>query len=58
MTIREALKLSINTIAAQVGAEVGPAKIVDLGKRFGISSKLRTTCLLYTSDAADEGFEG
>lgn len=43
MTIREALKLSINTIAAQVGAEVGPAKIVDLGKRFGITTKLRST---------------
>lgn len=43
MTIREALKLSINTIAAQVGAEVGPAKVVDLGKRFGISTNLRST---------------
>ena len=43
MTIREALKLSINTIAAQVGAEVGPAKIVDIGKRFGITTNLRST---------------
>ena len=43
MTIREALKLSINTIAAQVGAEVGPAKVVDLGKRFGITTNLRST---------------
>lgn len=43
MTIREALKLSINTIAAQVGAEVGPAKVVDIGKRFGISTNLRST---------------
>ena len=40
MTIREALKLSINTIAAQVGAEVGPSKIVELSKRFGINSQL------------------
>lgn len=43
MTIREALKLSINTIAAQVGAEVGPAKVVDIGKRFGITTNLRST---------------
>jgi len=43
MTIREALKLSINTIAAQVGAEIGPAKVVDIGKRFGISTNLRST---------------
>ncbi len=41
MTIREALKLSINTIAAQVGAEVGPDKVVELAKRFGISTDLR-----------------
>ncbi|MBT8473283.1 MAG: PBP1A family penicillin-binding protein [Marinicaulis sp.] len=40
MTIREAIKLSINTIAAQVGAEIGPSKIVELSKRFGISTKL------------------
>lgn len=43
MTLREALKLSINTIAAQIGAEVGPPKIVDLGRRFGISTNLRST---------------
>lgn len=43
MTIREALKLSINTIAAQVGAEVGPPKIVDIGRRFGIKTNLRST---------------
>jgi len=40
MTVREALKLSTNTIAAQVGAEVGPNKIVEISNRFGISSKL------------------
>ncbi|HHL42805.1 MAG TPA: PBP1A family penicillin-binding protein [Hellea balneolensis] len=40
MTIREALKLSINTVAAQVGAEIGPSRVVELAKRFGISSKL------------------
>jgi penicillin-binding protein 1A len=43
MTLREALKLSINTIAAQVGAEVGPPKVVDLGRRFGITTNLRST---------------
>jgi len=41
MTIREALKLSINTIAAQVGAEVGPSRVAALARRFGMSSDLR-----------------
>jgi len=41
MTLREALKLSINTIAAQVGAEVGPSRVAELGTRFGIGSELR-----------------
>jgi penicillin-binding protein 1A len=40
ITLREALKLSINTVAAQVGAEVGPSKIVELAGRFGITTKL------------------
>ncbi|WP_017930138.1 transglycosylase domain-containing protein [Robiginitomaculum antarcticum] len=40
MTIRESLKLSINTVAAQVGAEIGPQRIVELANRFGIRSKL------------------
>jgi penicillin-binding protein 1A len=40
MTLREALKLSTNTIAAQIGAEVGPNKIVELSKRFGITTQL------------------
>ena len=40
INIREALKLSINTVAAQVGAEVGPSKVVELANRFGIKSKL------------------
>lgn len=40
MTLREALKLSINTVAAQVGAEVGPNKVVELAHRFGIKTKL------------------
>ncbi|MEP6342513.1 MAG: PBP1A family penicillin-binding protein [Maricaulaceae bacterium] len=43
MTIREALKLSINTIAAQVGAEVGPSKIAELSRRFGLRTNIRAT---------------
>ncbi len=43
MTIAEALKHSINTIAAQVGAEVGPSNVVKLAKRFGIKSDLKST---------------
>ena len=41
MTIREALKLSINTIAAQIGAEVGPSQVASVANRFGIKSELR-----------------
>lgn len=40
MTIRAALRLSINTISAQVTAEIGPDKVVELAHRFGITSKL------------------
>ncbi len=43
MTIREALKLSVNTIAAQVGAEIGPRKVARFGKRLGINTELRPT---------------
>lgn len=41
ITLREALKLSINTVAAQVGSEIGPTKIVRMAKRFGIKSEMR-----------------
>ena len=41
MTIREALKLSINTIAAQVGSEIGPSNVASLAKRFGIKTDMR-----------------
>ena len=41
MTLREALKHSVNTVAAQVGAEVGPTRVAELAKRFGIESELR-----------------
>ncbi|MGB6229592.1 MAG: PBP1A family penicillin-binding protein [Litorimonas sp.] len=40
MTMREALKHSINTIAAQVGSEIGPARVAALANRFGIDSPL------------------
>ena len=41
MTVREALKLSINTIAAQITAEIGPSTVASLANRFGIDSELR-----------------
>ncbi len=41
MNLREALKLSINTIAAQVTAEVGPSRVAALANRFGIKSEMR-----------------
>ena len=43
MTLREALKLSINTIAAQVGAEIGPTKVADIARRFGLRTNIRPT---------------
>lgn len=43
MTLREALKLSINTIAASVCAEIGPSKVAELGRRFGLRTELRPT---------------
>ncbi len=41
MTLREALKHSVNTIAAQVGSEIGPTQVANLAKRFGIKTILR-----------------
>ena len=41
MTLREALKLSINTVAAQVGAEIGPSRVAATAKAFGIGSEMR-----------------
>lgn len=43
MTLSEALEKSINTIAARLGAEIGARNIVELSKRFGISTDLRAT---------------
>lgn len=41
MTIREALKLSINTVAAKVGAEIGPDRVAETARRLGINSELQ-----------------
>ena len=41
MSLREALKLSINTIAAQVTAEIGPTRVANLATRFGITTEMR-----------------
>ncbi len=41
MTLREALKLSINTVAAQVSSEIGPSKVAQIATRFGITTEMR-----------------
>ena len=46
MTLREALKLSINTVAAKVGAEIGADRVAETARKFGISSELRPTLSL------------
>ncbi len=40
VTLQEALKRSINTVAAQVGDQVGIDRVVEVGHRFGIASPL------------------
>lgn len=40
VTLQEALKRSINTVAAQVADQVGIARVVEVGQRFGIRSPL------------------
>jgi penicillin-binding protein 1A len=40
VTLKTALSLSINTIAAQLAYEVGPQAVVDTAKRMGINSPL------------------
>ncbi|MCG8441466.1 MAG: penicillin-binding protein, partial [Caulobacterales bacterium] len=37
MSLREAFKRSINTISAQIVAEIGPARVAELANRFGIN---------------------
>jgi penicillin-binding protein 1A len=40
VTLQEALKRSINTVAAQVASQVGIGRIVEMGHRLGITSNL------------------
>lgn len=37
VTLRTAFALSINTVAASVGAEIGPRRVADVARRLGIS---------------------
>lgn len=41
MTLSEALTRSTNTIAAELGNEANPARVIDLAKRFGIKSEMQ-----------------
>lgn len=40
VSMREALRRSINTVAAQIGDEVGPEALVDMARRLGIQTEL------------------
>jgi penicillin-binding protein 1A len=40
VTLAEALSQSLNSVAVQIGFEVGPGKVVALAKRFGVTSRL------------------
>lgn len=40
VTLQEALKRSINTVAAQIGDQIGVERIVEMGQRLGIQSPL------------------
>jgi penicillin-binding protein 1A len=52
VTLREAFALSINTISAKIGAQLGFGTIADMARRFGISSRISTfpSMVLGTSD--------
>lgn len=41
MTLSEALTRSTNTIAAELGNEANPARVIDLAKRFGVKSEMQ-----------------
>lgn len=41
VTLREAFKRSINTVAVQLGEQVGPEKVAALARRLGVASELR-----------------
>ena len=53
INLRTAFAYSINTVAAQLGAEVGTSAIADMARRFGISTPVNTqpSMVLGTSDA-------
>ena len=52
ITLRTAFAYSVNTVAAQLGAEVGTSTIADMARRFGISTPINThpSMVLGTSD--------
>ncbi|MES2290157.1 MAG: PBP1A family penicillin-binding protein [Pseudomonadota bacterium] len=52
ISLRTAFAYSINTVAAQIGAEVGTTTIADMARRFGISTPINThpSMVLGTSD--------
>lgn len=52
VSLREAFALSINTISAKIGAQLGFGTIADMARRFGITSKISTypSMVLGTSD--------
>ena len=41
MTLRDALALSLNTVAVRLGMEVGPKAVVQTAQRLGIASPLQ-----------------
>ena len=52
VSLREAFALSINTVSAKIGAQLGFGTIADMARRFGISSSISTfpSMVLGTSD--------
>jgi penicillin-binding protein 1A len=41
LTLNDALRASVNTVAAGLGQEIGEARVIALARRFGISSELQ-----------------
>lgn len=52
MTLRSAFAWSINTVAAEIGSEVGTGTIADMARRFGITTPINTqpSMVLGTAD--------
>jgi penicillin-binding protein 1A len=52
ISLRTAFAYSVNTVAAQLGAEVGTSTIADMARRFGITTPINThpSMVLGTSD--------